>query len=181
MAAPCSIRAAEVVMSQRFKDILAMCEYVERQIVENNGEITTELNELWDFSKQALPEKVDSCAAFIRRIKYHIDYRKNEAETHTRVQKSLSNMIKNMTESMKLAMVERGISEVQGNKERVQLSKCVQSLEITGPVPKEYLIQVTEYVPDKERIKRDLESGIKIDNCFLTGGKRINFYTRKDI
>jgi len=163
------------------KELTAISRRIEDEIINNNGELTPELESMLDFSESALMEKTDAYAGVFRRLVNAAEYFKAEADKSAKIARSLSKAEKNLKERMKLAIVELGRNEIQGVKERAVVSDCKKSLDIIGPVSPEYLIQVTELVPDKERIKLDLEAGVTIENCRLIGGKSIRFYPRKDI
>lgn len=165
----------DAVMSSLL-ELVAQANEIERQILENNGELTPELEGLFDFAEGALVEKASQYEFTLKRLKEASSSWKKEADRYAKVSKSLERIEKSIRDRMKIALLELGRREISGKNTRIVLTETAPKLVIDGDVPSNYQIQVTELVPDKERIKEHLESGIEIPGARLEGGYALRFY-----
>jgi len=142
---------------------------LERAIVENNGELTPELESAISVETISKEQKVDAYFSIMERCK------SIEAELKTKID-ILSNMANNvktiqnrLKANIKEAMLITNTSELQGNLVRFKLSTSGSKLVIAdeGLLPRSHLIERTVYDIDKDKIKKDLEAGQSVEGCQL--------------
>lgn len=158
---------------------------LEERLIASGGEITPEIeaviNDLAPGSKGHLATKVDAYYYIMSRLERAHSFWKEDAAARQAVAKSCERTIEQMQLRLKIAMGKLGVTELSGNDHRYVLTTAKKRLVIDRPhdVPATYLLEVVEYVPDKERIKKDLEEGKEIDGCKLEGGTALRSYFNK--
>lgn len=147
------------------------------QIVEAGGELTPELEAAFDNVGSQIKVKADSYAFLIDKLEAESDFWKAKAESFSKVAKSCKSLRDRLSDSIKTAMVELDMPEVEGEDFRFKLSRTAPRLVLNEEaLPKEYLMQVTTYTPDKDRIKAALTDGAKIPGAALEGGFSVRKY-----
>lgn len=136
------------------------------QLIENRGELTPVLEEAMGVTSQELATKCDRYAFFLDRLDNEAELWAEKAAEYSRVSKSCKALKERLHGNIKAAMTALGQSDLEGNEIRFKLSKLPPKLVLEeGSLPSAYKMAVTEYVPDKERIKHDLGVGITIDGA----------------
>lgn len=146
--------------------ILEMAELT-AQLLENGGELTEVLEHSMDVTAAELQAKTDRYAAFMERLDLESDHWKQKADEYARVSKSCKLLKERLNNNIKMAMQVLGQDDLVGNEMRFKLSKLAPKLVTTDGLDSAYKMAVTEYVPDKERIKADLNAGKRIEGAFL--------------
>lgn len=148
-------------------EIVARANLLEQALVEAGGELSPEIESMLEEVGKDLAAKTDSYAFFMERLDVQAEHWKAKADAFAKVSKSCKNLKERLNDRIKEAMRELGTEEIVGSDMRFKLSKMAPKLVIEEALlPKEYLMAVTEYVPDKERIKEDLAN-----KCEVTGAK----------
>ncbi len=151
--------------------LVAEAQGIIQALVEAGGELTPELEARLEVNQTSLVAKVDGYAFIESRLEAEAEFWKRRAEVNARIAKTLTNMQKNLLERIKWGIQEMGKTEVCGVDSRFFLVKCAQKLVINPDVlPPEWTMQVTETVPDKERIKAALTDGFEVPGASLEGG-----------
>lgn len=147
--------------------IVAELSVVMNAIVENGGELSPELETMFDNLGSQLSTKADGYAYFMEKLEHEADFWKEKANSYLKVSKSCANLKDRLNNSIKLAMRQLGTDEVKGDDVRFKLSKLPPKLVLDESLPSSYKMAVTEYVPDKDRIKHDLEIGLEVPGATL--------------
>lgn len=111
--------------------------------------------------------KVDSYITVMKFLQSRLTMFKEEAKRLTDAAQYMENNIKNMKERIKGAMIELNLDaiETQYHTVKIQGNGGVRPLKITGEVPDNY--KKITYSDDTEKIRKDLEAGIKLDFAHL--------------
>lgn len=132
------------------------------------GEITPELDEALQVNEQDLKDKADKYAFILKRIPMHQTYWKGIAEEANRVLKGLGDAETRLRDRIKATMAANGLNTIEGELNALKLSRARDSLVLDEPkLPAAYLMTKTEQVPDKERIRSDIERGEIISGAEL--------------
>lgn len=143
--------------------LVAEMSQVLTQIVEAGGELSPEIESMFDSLGTEIQTKTDNYAFFMERLDSEAEYWKARAETMTKVARSCINLKARLNDSIKLAMQQLGQDEIKGNEMRFKLSKLAPKLVLEeAAVTDAYKMIVTQHVPDKERIKHDLAAGLAV-------------------
>jgi hypothetical protein len=143
-----------------------------RIIVDNGGELDGSLEEAFDQANLQIQTKADKYAYFMDRLEAEAEFFKQRAESYLKVAKSCKTLRERLNENIKGAMHMLSVSEIEGGEYRFKLSRSAPKLVIDDKLlPASYLMQVTETVPDKEKIKKAVElgeeiSGVKQESVF---------------
>jgi hypothetical protein len=154
---------------QSLRSIVAQTKDIVAAIVENNGEITPEIEVALMVIEERTPAKIDAYAVVMERMEMESKYWAEKAEYYKRVSNSCKNVREKLRENIKYAMEQLGTKELMGRDVRFRLSSSTPKLVINEDIlDREYL--KTEYVtsPDKDRIKEALKAGTDVEGaCFL--------------
>lgn len=135
-----------------------------QQIVDAGGELTPVIEECLEISGAELMQKADRYAAFLDRLDSERATWKDRADAYGRVAKSLASLKDRLNSNIKLAMQIMGTHKIDGEESRLLLSRGAPKLVIDDTkLPDAWKMAVTEYVPDKERIKAAIERGETIE------------------
>lgn len=163
-------------------DRLKAADVLEEMLASSGGEITPEIDayiqELTPTTQAELAEKIDSYHFIIERINASEALWKEQADARYAMAKSCARAREQLELRLRIAMGKMGIKELSGNEYRFKLCDARKRLVIQNEreIPATYLMEVIDYVPDKERIKKDLESGQEIPGCKLDGGTSLRKY-----
>jgi hypothetical protein len=151
-------------------------------IIENGGELTPELESAFDNVGTDLATKCDGYAVFMERLETEADYWKAKADSYSKVSKSCKALKERLNDNIKFAMRTLNTDEVKGGDVRFKLSKLAPKVVLNEEkIPQEYKMQVTEWVPDKERIKVDLQNGCAIEGAGLEDVYSLRKYANKKV
>lgn len=149
-------------------------------LTESGGELTTELEAIFDTVSQQLTEKADSYAYVLDKLEHEAAFYKAKADQFAKVSKGLLNVQDRMKQAIKVAMAQMGTDEVKGSDFRFKLSNSQPKLvidELTLPV--EYTITKAITEPNKPIIREMLESGLKIPGAALEPVQTLRKYVAK--
>lgn len=166
-------------MSQNLVEIVTQSNDLTRYLLERGGELTPELEAMLDSVNIALAEKIDAYHHVMERMELEQGYWKAKADAMNRIAQAHAKVREKLKESIKRAMYELGKDEVLGNDVRFRLSTTKPALELTSELDPAYLMTVTEQVPDKDRIRKDLEAGKAIKGAALVTGFSLRPYACK--
>lgn len=132
-------------------------------IVEAGGELSPELESLFDNVQKDLAVKCDGYAFFMDRLDSEEKFWKERAENMVRVARSIAGLRERLKDRIKEAMVAMETTEIKGEEIRFKLSKLAPKLVVDElTLPMEYKAQRISYVPDKDKIQTDLSNGCEI-------------------
>lgn len=136
---------------------------VTQKILENEGELSKELEAIFDDTNTDLQVKVDSYAAIMDRLDVDADFFKAKADSYAKVAKSCKALKERLNNNIKAAMQLMETDEIHGEEMRFKLSRLAPKLVIDEvSLPQTWKMQVVEVVPDKDRIKKAVELGESI-------------------
>ena len=111
--------------------------------------------------------KADAYAAVMASIESQVEMYDKEIKRLQQHKKSLENNKEKMQDALKLAMEKMGKTEIQGDFHKFKIVKNGGKLPmiIDGEIPDNYKKLVFE--DDKEKIRKDLDAGVKLDFAHL--------------
>lgn len=147
------------------------------QIVESRGELTPEIEALLEVNKESIRRKLDGYVWVTDQSEIQANLWRRKAQACAAIAKGFERVGEKLNERIKFVMGEMELTEIEGSEYRYKLTKTKPALKITQDLlPSDWLMQVTENVPDKERIKVALEEGFEIPGCALEGGVALRTY-----
>lgn len=149
---------------------------IERMLIENDGELTPELEDAIQNIEIHTARKIDGYAFVIDRAKMLEKFWKEKAKTYTNVGRGCANLVKQIQDRLKWVMEEQEKPVIEGDEFRFSLTDIAKRLEIVDVdlLPDEYKIEKTVYEPDTAAIRAAIEAGEEIPGANLLGGKRLN-------
>lgn len=151
-----------------------------KMIVEAGGEITPELEEQLQVNEEGLAAKVDGYVVIIDKFEHEADFFKARAEQLLAISKQLNNSAKRLKERIKYVMIDSQKHEFCGNDSRFKLAKGKDKLIIDeANVLPSYKVEKVTLVPDKERIKTELELGEDLEFARIEPSFTLRVYANK--
>ena len=156
---------------------------LERALIESDGIISPEVEQMLAVRELDLPEKVDGYAFIIDRLESMEDFYKQRAEMFLKASRTLQNSKESLKERLKFAMQELGTNELFGNDVRFKGAHTKGSLVIEDKdaVPVEYKTEVVTTEIDKKKIKADLDSGKEVPGARIEPGYSLRCYTNTNV
>jgi len=140
-------------------------EILTSKIIENDGELTTELETELIFNDDQLEKKAFNIAAVDRNMSASIDMLDNEIKRLQKRKKRLQKSLDTLKERLADAMLERGIEKLENDLFTISFRKSERLIiEDERLIPEDYL--VTKVSPDKRKIKNALK-----DNDVIFGAR----------
>lgn len=150
-------------MSNSLFDLALGASHITEKLIESGGEISTELEAVFDDIGTQLATKVDSYSAIIDRLDVEAEFFKSRADAYLKVSKSCKALKDRLNTNIKAAMVMMDTDEIKGEEMRFKLSKLAPKIVIDeAALPSNFKMVVTETVPDKSLIKDAVEAGEEI-------------------
>ena len=110
-------------VKRSLNDILEDYQKIENELINNNGEMTEELETILDVNKAELENKLNGYEHFIRYLKTKIDYLKKMEEHYSKRRKTLENSITRCKVSMINALLIKGENKVKTDDFNFSLGK----------------------------------------------------------
>jgi hypothetical protein len=153
---------------------------IEQLLMDSGGELTEEIEAELNQLQVSEPMQVETVVVALDRINADAKYWKERAQAIRNYASGLDTFVERAKDRVKRLLTEQGKDEAIGLHHRIRLSKCQQSVGINeAELPRAYMMQVTTWVPDREKIRADLELGVDITGAELVGGKAIRIYLNK--
>ncbi len=151
------------------------------QLIENNGEITEEMEASMALGEENLPQKIDDYAYRIDRLALEVsslDKRKKEIEG---IIKNLKNSQSWLKENMKSSMLALKKDRADGNDFYFKLSslKPKVNIENDAEIPAIYMKEKIEAVINIDLLKEDLTKGTIIPGAELVNVWSVRKYVQK--
>ena len=138
---------------------------------DSEGEVTDEMEKF----TAAIEDKIDAYGWLLDEIPHHVAAAKERIDALRAVVKRFEHIEESLKFRLKASMSTLGTNELAGNDYKFKLQKCKQSLVLKEEVlPRDYFKVL--YVPDKDRIREDLDRGIEIPGVLLEGGVALRKY-----
>jgi len=153
----------------------------EKLLIESNGEVTEELNQLLEINENNLALKVDSYKYVIDGLEDAIEFFKHKEDEAKRVRKSYEAFIDSMKERLKLTIQSLNTNEIVGNEYRFSLATGKPKVEIIDveKLPASYVREKVTYEPDKIKIGEALQNGEIVDGARLVETNTLRTYLVK--
>lgn len=144
------------------------------EIIDNDGEITEELNTLLELNKENLINKGKNYGLLIRELQGENDVIKKEIERLTKLADSRNKIIDKLKEKLVNAMKLYEIEDISTPIIKLYLrsSKSTEIIDI-NKIPKEYINVKTSETADKKAIKAAIESGIIVNGAEIVTNKNL--------
>lgn len=167
-------------MDKKLLDIVAETNLLMQSIIENGGELSEETANMLDVSKHNLEIKVDSYAYVLDQLKLQGPYWKQKASEMNAVAKGCERAAKSLQDRLKYAMKTLEVEEVAGQEYKFKLAKTAGKLVISDEaiIPDEFL--VVSYIPNKEKIKEAIKSGIEVPGAYIESEPSLRKFLNKD-
>lgn len=150
------------------------------KLIENEGEITPDLEERLNQLQIDLPEKVDAYVFIMEALEAQEAMYKKRAEFFSRLAKSHSGTRERIKERIKFLMQQGNKDEVLGNDYRFKLSPSKPSLKVnTELLPAKFTREVVLFEVDKKAIEEALMSGEDVPGAHFECGVTFRIYANK--
>lgn len=154
---------------------------IELEIIANLGELTPELETSLLNVDLEIREKVDGYKYVIDRLKAASEQWEEREQELRKLRKGCELAAGRLKERIKELMHAKGVDDVKGNQWRFAMVGCTKSLVIDESVlPAGWTMEITQYVPDRERIKQALDSGGEVPGARYEGGKALRSYANRE-
>src|SRR3990167_7441840 len=154
---------------------------IEQAIIENNGELTPELDAALMNIETNMAEKLDGYAFVLDRMKSSQEFWKAESEKTAALAKACATIQSRIKERLKFIMSERGQKTCEGNKTKFTLSATKGSF-IVGDeeaIPEKFKTATTVYVVDRERVRTAIEAGEEVPGAWIIAGHQLRITKKK--
>lgn len=159
------------------QDLIQVNESLELTQGELDEKLELELKQL----ETDLTVKSDNYGYRIDKLELMAEFWANKAAEASAIKKQIEKHSDNMRERIKSTMISLDKKEIKGEEYKFVIRTSNQpKLIIDGPVPPEYLMEVSDMVDDKERIKADLMAGKEVAGARLEHGMTLNIRANKD-
>jgi len=144
---------------------------------ESQGEITPEIEALMNITSAELVAKLDSYQFILERLDLEQQFAKDKAAQWSKVAKTFDSAKSRLKENIKEAMKQMQTTELVGEESRFVLTPVKPALNITEEdLTDSYKMIVQTTVPDKEKIRADLEMGVAVPGARLEQGFALRSY-----
>ena len=157
------------------QDALAL----EQLIYEAGGEVCPALETFMEEVQKNLEVKVDAYNAVIERMELSSDLMKSKSRQYGVVAQTMANTAERLKDRIKASMLALGKEEITGEDIRFKLSNTKPALVLEEKIDSAYMMQITETVPDKERIRAALVDGFAVTGAQLIVSKSLRRYAAK--
>lgn len=146
-------------IGNEYQNIIALIE-------QNNGDLSEDLHEAYINTREELNNKAKAYIYVIRNKENHIANIDAEIERLRDMKKQTEKEIDRIKNYLSMAVDHFGNFETGLHKISNRLSKSVEVTDL-NELPKEYIKEKIELTPDKNAIKKAIESGVDIPGALL--------------
>ena len=162
---------------QSLGDLVTGFSSILERIAEAGGELTPELEALFDQVGQEIQVKTDSYAFVMDRLEAEAAFWKQRAEQFGKVAKSCTSLRERLKDGIKAAMLQLGRDGIEGTDFRFALTTQGKKLVLDEVLLSDaWKMQVVEIVPDKERITQALQGGKEVPGARFEEVKALRKY-----
>jgi hypothetical protein len=153
---------------------------LEQAIIELDGEITPEIEEMIKINEQNLPTKVEQYAFLMKRMDALSSFYKERAEFFNRANKSCQSLNTSLKERMKNVLLAHDMKEVSGAETRFVISRTSGKLIIgdESQIPESYKTVKQSIDVNSEKLKADLKAGIKVPGASVEESYSLRMYPK---
>lgn len=140
-----------------------------KQIQENGGELSPELESALSEIQFDRSEKIDACKYLIEQFDFRAASLKSKEDEIREVRKRCEAVVERIKARIKEGMKALEVAEISGNDYRFKMvtNKEPRLVIDADTLPEDYKTAVTTWVPDKERIDQDIQLGLEIPGVTL--------------
>lgn len=143
--------------------LVAQANFITERLIENEGEVTPELDELLTIHTSQLAQKVDSYAVVMERLESEAEYWRKKSQDMAAKAKAMTNAQERIKDQLKAAMQILSLEQLAGEHFSFKLSKSRPKLSIDATaLPADFKTQTIVYEPDKDKIADALNSGLDV-------------------
>lgn len=170
-------------MSTTLTEIIETELAIYKQIEECGGEITPETDLLLSQIKLDQAQKVDACRYIMAQADLRIQFCKEREREFQIMRKAAERVKERLNYNIKIGMDALNLREIKGNDYRFVLSTRKEPKLVIDPdqVEEHYLQRVVEFVPDKEKIREDLNMGLEVPGCHYEPIVSLSPYPNNDV
>lgn len=165
--------------SKSLREIVNITSNIENMLIEANGEITEEIEQLLAIKDVQLPQKVDSYSLITDRFEKIEEYYKIKAAEFMAISKAASKVQDRLKEGLKLAMKDMGITELNGIDYRFKLSASNPKVVIDDESQIEDAYCAFVKKPESKRIAEDLKLGLPVKGAHLEPSYSLRKYLNR--
>jgi hypothetical protein len=160
------------------KSLMALAELtasIIRDIIDNDGELTGELEQRLNSTESDLAVKVDSYKYVLEDLEFESEKWATRAAQAAKLSSSIAVYRQSMRERIMLAMKKLGKEELNGDEFKFVLTKTPPSVEVIDGelIPQAYKKTKVEIQIDKKKIAEDLKAGYEVTGAKLNVGVRL--------
>lgn len=159
--------------------LLVESQEIERQLLENGGEITPEVENLLEVTSGDIINKVDNYNFLVEKLASNEAYWKAKAAEYAAYAKSFGKAQERIKDHLKAIMLANELKEIVGNEVRYTLRPSAGSLVIEDEsiIPDRYLVIKTEV--NKAEVKLAIASGKEVVGARIEPGFTLSKYNKK--
>lgn len=165
--------------SRSLMEIVSITSNIETMLIEANGEITEEIENLLAIKDVQLPQKVDSYSLITDRFEKIEEYYKIKAAEFIAISKAAGKVQDRLKDGLKHAMQEMGINELKGFDYRFKLSATNPKVVIDDETQIEDSYCAFIKKPESKRIAEDLKLGIPVKGARLEQSYSLRKYLNR--
>lgn len=133
---------------------------LERKLLEADGEVTPELEQMLDLKYGDVKAKVDAYRQFMKYLEARAEYYADRAKEWEGARKTMRSHQDRMKDTMKFCMRQMEVFDLEGNDWRFHLRPIADKITIDKAVlPPEYWAEIIVKEPDLEKIRMDMLLG----------------------
>lgn len=135
-----------------------------QQIADSNGEISEDLDLALQLVQLNKADKLDACQYMMDLFAQRAAFLKAKEEEFRASRKTVERVRDRIKGKIKDAMLALGVTEAKGNEYRFKLSTNKEpKISVNEEyLPREYFKSVTTFVPDREKIEKALNLGLRV-------------------
>lgn len=152
-------------------------------IIENDGELTQEIEEALMVSSHSLAKKSDSYKYIMDDFTKYSELLKEKENQLKKVRQAMENAVDRLRNNIKQAMIVAEMDQISGDEYVFKLSNSKSSLVISDEslVPKEFKYQVISEAIDKEKILEELKISGSVYGVQLKENKALKITINKGL
>jgi hypothetical protein len=171
----------EIVVKKTLIDLTNDLKAILREVEDNGGEITAEIEEKLNSLNLSVSQKIDAYYIVNQHLEARSEFFKRLEDQAKKARKSIETHQDSLKSRITKSMLELGQKELSGDSVRYVMTPCKPKLVIDdeSKLPGEYTMVVTTTEPDKEKIKQTLELFGDVPGARLEGGFSLRTYMNK--
>lgn len=163
------------------RDLIQNAARLTDALIESNGEISLELEQALAIN-ELLPAKIDNYRATIDQLDMQEEFFRKRAAENAKIAKGFATVTERLKTNLKLALKTLEVTELEGNEYKYKISKMAPKLVIDESLlSAAYLMAETKMIPDKEKIKQDLELGLEVSGAKFEEVNALRSYPTKKV